>query len=46
YGGDRPSIRATIANSRKGVMPHWAGRLPPETIKQLAIYVHALGGGE
>lgn len=46
YGSDRQSIRTTIANSRNGVMPHWAGRLPPETIKQLAIYVHSLGGGE
>tara|TARA_R110001606_G_scaffold397328_1_gene573493 strand:- start:91 stop:957 length:867 start_codon:yes stop_codon:yes gene_type:complete len=46
YGKDRQDIRATIANSRKGVMPHWDGRLPPETIKQLAIYIHALGGGE
>lgn len=46
YGSDRQSIRATVHGSRNGVMPHWDGRLPAETIKQLAIYIHALGGGE
>ena len=30
---------------RHGVMPAWTGRLDPETIKSLAVYVHALGGG-
>jgi cytochrome c oxidase cbb3-type subunit 3 len=28
------------------MMPAWTGRLDPATIKELAIYVHALGGGE
>jgi cytochrome c oxidase cbb3-type subunit 3 len=46
YGGDRQAIRNSVVNSRKSVMPQWEGRLPPETIKQLAIYVHSLGGGE
>lgn len=45
YGGGYESIRAQVENSRGGVMPNWGGRLPPETIKQLAIYVHSLGGG-
>lgn len=45
YGGDPRSIRDVVSNSRGGVMPGWAGRLPPEVIKKLAIYVHALGGG-
>lgn len=46
YGGDKPTIAETIINSRNGVMPAWAGRLDPETIKELAIYVHSLGGGQ
>jgi len=46
YGGERPDILATVANSRRGVMPAWDGRLDPVTLKQLAIYVHSLGGGE
>jgi len=46
YGGDKPTIVETIINARNGVMPAWSGRLDPETIKELAIYVHSLGGGQ
>lgn len=46
YGSDADSIRATIANSRYGVMPRWNDKLDTATIKMLAVYVHALGGGE
>lgn len=46
YGGDEETVRATIANSRFGVMPRWGHRLDPATIKMLAAYVHSLGGGE
>jgi cytochrome c oxidase cbb3-type subunit 3 len=46
YGGDRKSVIQTIAQSRNGVMPAWSGRLDDATIKMLAVYVHALGGGE
>lgn len=30
----------------KGVMPAWDGRLKPEQIKLLSVYVHELGGGK
>ncbi len=46
YGGSKEAISLTIRNSRAGVMPSWEGRLSPETIKQLAVYVHSLGGGQ
>lgn len=46
YGGDKASIMQQVANPRHGVMPTWESRLPDETIKQLSIYVHSLGGGE
>lgn len=46
YGGDKASINETVRNSRAGVMPAWEGRLSPETLKQLAVYVHSLGGGQ
>lgn len=46
YGDDTEALISTISFSRKGVMPTWAGRLDPATIKSLAIYVHTLGGGE
>lgn len=46
YGGDRETLRETVTNARFGVMPAWTGRLDEATIKQLAVYVHSLGGGE
>lgn len=46
YGGDKATIIETVSNGRGGVMPAWAGRLDEGTIKQLALYVHSLGGGK
>lgn len=46
YGGDRASVVETIANARAGVMPAWESRLNDDTLRQLTIYVHSLGGGE
>lgn len=46
YGGDREAVIATVTNARAGMMPHWQGRLPEQTIRLLAVYVHSLGGGE
>lgn len=45
YGGDRASVIESIASSRRGSMPAWAERLDPVTVKVLAAYVHAFGGG-
>jgi cytochrome c oxidase cbb3-type subunit 3 len=46
YVSDKASIVAQINKPRQGVMPAWGTRLDEVTIKQLAIYVHSLGGGE
>jgi cytochrome c oxidase cbb3-type subunit 3 len=46
FGSDEATIIEVITNSRGGVMPAWAGRLDPMSIKALAYYVHTLGGGE
>jgi len=46
YGGDKSTVVDTITNSRSGMMPAWSERLDPATVKELAIYVHSLGGGE
>jgi cytochrome c oxidase cbb3-type subunit 3 len=46
YGSDLAAIMAQVQRPRHGVMPAWGGRLDPATIKQLAVYVHSLGGGE
>ena len=46
FGSDEAAIIEIVTNSRSGVMPAWAGRLDPVTIKALTYYVHSLGGGE
>jgi cytochrome c oxidase cbb3-type subunit 3 len=46
YGGTRQDLYKTIYYSRQGMMPAWQNRLDNETIRQLSIYVHQLGGGE
>jgi len=45
YGSSNSAIHQSIETGRGGVMPAWADRLDPTTIKTLAIYVHSLGGG-
>jgi cytochrome c oxidase cbb3-type subunit 3 len=46
YAADKTALVAQITRPRHGVMPAWNTRLDEVTIKQLAIYVHSLGGGE
>ena len=46
YGPSPETIRAQIEMPRHGVMPAWGQRLDATTIKELAVYVHGLGGGE
>ncbi|MBE9559010.1 MAG: cytochrome-c oxidase, cbb3-type subunit III [Proteobacteria bacterium] len=46
YGGDKATLVETISKARGGVMPAWGGRLDEVTVKQLAVYVHSLGGGQ
>lgn len=46
YGASRADIRGQIFNGRGGVMPNWGGRFDPETIKALAVYIHANAGGQ
>ncbi|MEM1378596.1 MAG: cytochrome-c oxidase, cbb3-type subunit III, partial [Pseudomonadota bacterium] len=46
YGGSHEELVAQISAPQQGVMPAWGERLGPTTVKQLAVYVHQLGGGE
>lgn len=46
YGGTKEDVVAQVTSPRHGVMPTWEGRLPDEVVKELALYVHSLGGGE
>lgn len=39
-------IVAQIRAPKHGVMPAWGERLGDTTVKQLALFVHSLGGGE
>jgi cytochrome c oxidase cbb3-type subunit 3 len=38
--------KVIMAGLNKGVMPAWEGRLKPEQIKLLTVYIHELGGGK
>jgi cytochrome c oxidase cbb3-type subunit 3 len=46
YGGEPQDIRAQIWRPQQGVMPAWGLKLDDTTVKELAVYVHSLGGGE
>lgn len=46
YGSDAASIARQVRAPRHGVMPAWGPRLGDTTVKELAVYVHSLGGGE
>jgi cytochrome c oxidase cbb3-type subunit 3 len=46
YGSSREDINGQIWNGRGGVMPTWRARFDPETIKALAVYIHANAAGQ
>lgn len=46
YGGTLAAIEAQVAQPRHGVMPAWSARLGDTAVKELAVYVHGLGGGQ
>ena len=46
YGGTKEDVIDQVTNPRHGVMPTWETRLSEDTIKELTIYVHELGGGQ
>ncbi len=46
YQGGIEAITTQINAPKHGVMPAWRTKLSDATVKQLAVYVHSLGGGE
>ncbi|MCJ8307508.1 MAG: cytochrome-c oxidase, cbb3-type subunit III [Rhizobiaceae bacterium] len=46
YGTSRADLKAQLHQPKHGVMPPWGDKLGETGVKQLAIYVHGLGGGE
>lgn len=46
YGDTQKDYIRQITKPKHGEMPAWTQRLDDNTIKQLTLYVHGLGGGE
>lgn len=46
YGSDLQSVVNQVSHPRHGKMPDWSTRLDDDTLRELSIYVHSLGGGE
>ncbi len=46
YGSSLEEITAQIRAARHGAMPAWGARLGDVVVKELAVFVHSLGGGE
>ena len=46
HGSGEAAIASQVRTPKNGVMPAWVGRLGETTVKELAVYVHSLGGGE
>jgi cytochrome c oxidase cbb3-type subunit 3 len=46
YVASEADIAQQIRAPKHGVMPAWQGRLGETSVKELAVYIHSLGGGE
>jgi len=46
YQGTLATIKAQVIQPRHGVMPAWGARLGDTAVKELAVYIHGLGGGQ
>ncbi len=46
YGSSEADIAAQIRRPKNGVMPSWQARLGETSVKELAVFVHSLGGGQ
>ena len=46
YGASEAEIAAQVRAPKHGVMPAWQARLGAAVVKELAVYVYSLGGGQ
>jgi cytochrome c oxidase cbb3-type subunit 3 len=46
YVSSEADILSQVRSPKHGVMPAWDARLGDVSVKELAVYVHSLGGGE
>ncbi len=42
----KETVVRQVTNPQMGYMPDWSERLPDPVIRELAVYVHTLGGGQ
>ncbi|RVO76313.1 cytochrome C oxidase Cbb3, partial [Sinorhizobium medicae] len=45
-GEGEQAVIDQMKSPKHGVMPAWLPRLGVDAVKQLAVFVHSLGGGE
>ncbi|WP_420963061.1 cytochrome-c oxidase, cbb3-type subunit III [Brucella sp. IR073] len=46
YGSGETAIVQQMVHPKNGVMPAWGARLGETTVKELAVYIYSLGGGQ
>ncbi|MDX0493634.1 cytochrome C oxidase Cbb3, partial [Sinorhizobium medicae] len=46
YGEGEQAVIAQMKTPKHGVMTAWLPRLGDPVVKELAVFVHSLGGGE
>lgn len=46
YGSGVQAIVTQISHPKHGRMPDWSARLDDDTLRELTVYVHSLGGGK
>jgi len=46
YGGSVKQVAQQVRAPKHGIMPAWGAKLGDAKVKQLAVYIHSLGGGE
>jgi cytochrome c oxidase cbb3-type subunit 3 len=45
YGGDAKSVYQSVYSGRHGICPAWIGKLKPQVIRALAVYLHQVSHG-
>ena len=45
YGGDETNVYQSIYSGRHGICPAWIGKLKPEVLRALAVYLHQVSQG-
>ena len=46
FAGSFDAIKQQVTSPQHGIMPAWSAKLGDATVKELAVYVYSLGGGQ